>query len=146
MTHYGLEPFNVANEVDRPESPPWNMDGDCFILSPADRGADHNHDDDGEGRPPPLSQAKALRLEEEEAVGLGTEARAPEVVAGKSTPSTMSDDAEDDAGSGASKRQDRAGGKSKKRTIPKGVEAEEQEMSEEGHDSRRKPRKSARLA
>ena len=71
-----------------------------------------------------------------------------EVVEGKGTPSTLSDDADDGgiATAEAGPRQTCGGNAAKKRPGSKGIDSEGHETSEDGQDAKRKPRKSARLA
>ena len=69
-------------------------------------------------------------------------------VRAKGTPSTLSEDLEDPALSDGevSPPLDRSKGSSRKRPALKAIESESREPSEDGQDTKRKPRKSARLA
>ena len=113
--------------------------------SQAERGVVVVIDEDDQEGPPPLSQARTIVTETETS---GLEGQHEGNVGGKSTPSTLSDDADDviAAELGLGKRQGRGSTGTKKRPQSREGESEEQDMWDEGHDTKRKPRKSARLA
>ena len=129
------------------ESPPWDLEDRCGAPSGSgeiEPGARVENIDDG---PPPLSQVKISRSEGCVADAGGAGVPSVEGLGGKSTPSTLSDEVDDGykTDSGAGKSADRGGIASKKRPSSKGGESEEHDGSEEGRDTKRKPRKSARL-
>lgn len=97
---------------------------------------------------PLLSQAAAVKVEEGDVVESKSVSQSNEASGGKSTPSTLSDNAgEEGVGDQeAGKHLGQSSVASKKRIGSKGRDLEELEASEEGQDLKRKPRKSARLA
>ena len=130
----------------REPSPPWdiedNVDGSSTVMAGPSEPLG-----DGLGESaPPLAQMNSACLAAVEAGTPETGDQPTDDPIRKSTPSTLSDDADDTAVSevGLVKRQGRAN--TRKRPISKGADSEDREMSEEGHDSRRRSRKSARLA
>lgn len=94
-----------------------------------------------EGTPPmsPTSSSKYNDLDELKRISAE--------VGGKTTPSTLSDDAEDTtlARGRTEGRSARTGGNAKKRMAVASQEVDVPDASEEGSEGKRKPRKSARL-
>lgn len=144
---------------DRParvESPPWDMADDCLAPSPIDHKMASGAGGEGDGSPPPSSQLRTTGSAIAVPVASGADTQPVEAVGRKSTPSTISDSVSErdevipggasERDEGASKRDDRQGGKAKKRAMAKGGDSEELDALEESQDTKRRPRKSARLA
>ena len=132
----------------REPSPPWDIEEPVAGSSTIVVGQSEHPGDDVNGGPPPLSQLKAGSSTVVEG---GPPEMGDQPVGGpdrKSTPSTLSDDAEDTTvlDIGPAKRQGRVGANTRKRLNSKGGDSEDRETSEEGQDAKRRPRKSARLA
>ena len=134
--------------IARTGSPLWDIEDECAGPSSAVSGIVGLIGEDGEEGPPPLSQGKAIGVIVRDAATPGAEAGHEEGTGGKATPSTLSDDGDDVSivGPGAERRQGRGNIGSKKRTNSKDGDSEEHGVHDEGHDTKRKPRKSARLA
>ena len=132
----------------RASSPPWDLEGECAGPSSTVGGAGGLIGEDGEEGPPLLSQVKAVGSIASDTAKPGTEIGHEGGTGGKATPSTLSDDVEDagTVGSDAEKRQGTSSIGAKKRRNSKDGDSEEHEARDEGQDTKRKPRKSARLA
>ena len=134
--------------IARAGSPLWDIEDECAGPSSAVSGIVGLIGEDGEEGPPPLSQGKAIGVIVRDAATPGAEAGHEEGTGGKATPSTLSDDADDAGAVGpdAEKRPRIGGFGAKKRMNSKDGDPDGQETQDEGHDAKRKPRKSARLA
>ena len=147
FTYFARQPMRVGGTA-RTGTPRWDIEDDCAGPSYVVRGVVDVIGEDDEIGPLPLSQGKVAEAIVTESGAPGSEARQDGNVGGKSTPSTLSDDADDVTGAevGLGRRQGRSGSSTKKRPQSRGGDSEEQETYEDGHDTKRKPRKSARLA
>ena len=143
-SHYYPQGPTVAT---RASSPPWDIEDECAGPSSAIGGVGGLIGEDSEEGPPPLSQEKVVGVIVSDTAKPGIEVGHEGGTGGKATPSTLSDDAEDagTVGSDAEKRQGRGSIGTKKRRNSKDGDSEEHEARDEGHDTKRKPRKSARL-
>lgn len=153
------KPIVSDNPAVRVESPPWDMTDECWALSPVDHKPPASAGGEGDGSPPPLSQMRAIGpVAIVPGVG-GADTQSMEPIGGKSTPSTISespserdetalggDTSRGEVAMEGSKRDDRQAGKARKRTSARGGDLDDLEVSEEGQDTKRRPRKSARLA
>ena len=129
-------------------SPPWDLEDKCEEPSTISGvGTRALGLEDGVGRLP-LLQDPVVKVEEDTAYRGDSVSQIKEVVGGKSTPSTLSDNADEEGvvEQASGKLSGQSDAVSKKRAGPKGRDVEEAETSEEGQDLKRKPRKSARLA
>lgn len=148
VTNLGHGAVVIGDGPRRRESPPWDIEDNRAGSSAIVPDRPVTPIDDREAGPPPLSQFKApisnLGEPGEYVMGIPL----TEVAGGKSTPSTLSDDAgEGENGKvGAANNRGQGVFTAKKRTNSRGGEIEEQDIMEESLDGRRKPRKSARLA
>ena len=130
------------------DSPPWDIEDKFESSSTVGEVGLHAPAEEDEVGPPPVSQVRPEKAEAAYASGCESVLQSNEAIGGKSTPSTLSDNA-DEEGVGDHATGKLLGGSgvaSKKRIGSKGRDLEEQEASEEGQDVKRKPRKSARLA
>ena len=114
---------------------------------PATRALVEKAEGDEKGLPP-LSQAKAVGTSTMDRGAAGPEVQAVARTAGVTTPSTLSDDAASISAlePESPKRQGKAGSRVGKRPTSRGGDSEGHETSEEGQDTKKRPRKSARLA
>lgn len=146
--YHAEESTILAREVALSGSPRWEIEDEFLGPLSAIHGIVGASGEDGEEVLPPLSQGEAVRAIVGDTATSGKEGQHERGTDGKATPSTLSDDADDagTVGPGIDKRQGRGGLGMKKRMNSKDGESEEQETHDEGHDAKRKPRKSARLA
>lgn len=148
FTYFARRPTTVVGGTARAGSPRWDIEDECAGPSYVGHGVVDVIGEDDEMGPLPLSQGKGARAVVAETEAPGSETRHDGNAGGKSTPSTLSDDADDVIATelGLGKRSGRGGSSTKKRPQSRGGDSEEQETCEDGQDTKRKPRKSARLA
>lgn len=144
----GCEAVAICDSAERRESPPWDIEDNESAPSAIDPSRARLPFDDAEGGPPPLSQLTAPTLVSGGPSEYGLGIPFTGGPGGKSTPSTLSDDVGegDDGNVGVAKGRGQGTSTAKKRTSSKGGESEEHDTPDEGLDTKRKPRKSARLA
>ena len=133
---------------DERESPPWDLDDEYVDPLLTERASARDSVEDGEIGPPPPSQVKVAEKDSSATDGQAFGSSPVQELGGKTTPSTLSDNVDEDAATDAAsgRRRLRGGAGSKKRSGSKGGEQEERDAVEEGQDSKHRPRKSARLA
>lgn len=138
----------ATSGVARAGSLPWDIEDEFAGSSSAVRGIMGACGEDSEDGPPPLSQGEALGAIVSDSATSGKGVQHEGGTGGKTTPSTLSDDADDAGAVGpdAEKRPRIGGFGAKKRMNSKDGDPDGQETQDEGHDAKRKPRKSARLA